>query len=56
MPKTQSKPEKLDTKPVVVNDQPKITSIAINSKGTIYGVLDGVVYIYDEFEHKWSKA
>lgn len=34
-------------------EQPIITSITINPNGTIYGLADNKIYVYDDIKHTW---
>lgn len=33
--------------------QPVITSITINPNGTIFGLADNKIYVYDDIRHEW---
>lgn len=34
--------------------EPIITSITINPNGTIFGLCDNKIYVYDDFNHEWK--
>jgi hypothetical protein len=34
--------------------QPIITCITINPNGTIFGLADNKIYVYDDFKHEWK--
>jgi hypothetical protein len=34
--------------------KPTITSITINPNGTIFGLADNKIYVYDDFKHEWK--
>jgi hypothetical protein len=35
------------------NRDPIITCITINPNGTIYGLADNKIYVYDDIKHTW---
>lgn len=37
-------------------EQPIITSITINPNGTIYGLADNKIYVYDDIKHTWRAS
>lgn len=47
---------KIDTpKSLETEEIPKISSITISPTGTIFGVYEGILYVYDDFTKKWRK-
>lgn len=39
----------------IVEEVPRINSITISPTGTIFGVYEGILYVYDDFTKKWRK-
>jgi hypothetical protein len=42
-------------KPVEKPKEPVITSITINPNGTIFGLADNKVFVYDEMKKTWKQ-
>jgi hypothetical protein len=40
---------------IIKADEPVITSITINPNGTIFGLADNKVFVYDEMKKTWKQ-
>jgi hypothetical protein len=53
--KTVESPKVDNVKTITLNEgQPIITCITINPNGTIFGLADNKIYVYDDFKHEWK--